>query len=52
MTIWGKVRDFFAGYFELMRDVKCEGCGQDLAVCHRECREAKAADAQLMHDIK
>jgi hypothetical protein len=52
MNLWGNIRNFFAGYFELMRDVKCEGCGESLSVCERECAEARAVDQQLMYDIK
>jgi len=39
-------------FFQSMRPLNCDGCGQSLKVCDRECREAAAVEREWQDSIK
>lgn len=44
----GILKDFF----QAMRQTKCDGCGRELTVCDRACREAAAVERDWQDSIK
>lgn len=42
----------FKDFFKALRPIHCDGCGRELTVCDRQCREAAAVDREWQDAIK